>query len=169
MNFDGKTYIPVYSAPSNASKLIPVKTTISGPVNTFKLGNVTYIPKEAVPKEVLPVFKPKKLTPTKVVININGENFVPVKASNNKPVVIEGKTYIPVKKATEKQISSNTPIKPNKEGPIDTFKVGNVTYIPLNVVPKKFTPLFKKKIPVTPTTPTVSRPNNATHVINVNG
>lgn len=73
------------------------------------------------------------------------------------------------KKATEKQISSNTPIKPNKEGPIDTFKVGNVTYIPLNVVPKKFTPLFKKKIPVTPTTPTVSRPNNATHVINVNG
>lgn len=118
---------------------------------------------------MLPVFKPKKFTPTKVVIKINGENFVPVKASNNKPVVIEGKTYIPVKKATEKQISSSTPINPKKEGPIDTFKVGNVTYIPLNVVPKKFTPLFKKNIPVSTTTPTVSRPNNATHVINVNG
>lgn len=118
---------------------------------------------------MLPVFKPKKFTPTKVVININGENFVPVKTSNNKPVVIEGKTYIPVKTATEKEISSNIPIKSNKEGPINTFKVGNVTYIPLNVVPKKFTPLFKKNIPATPTTPTVSRPNNATHVINVNG
>lgn len=118
---------------------------------------------------MLPVFKPKKFTPTKVVIKINGENYVPVKTSDYKPVVIEGKTYIPVKTADEKQIKSNTPINPNKNGPIDTFKVGNTTYIPLNVVPKKFTPLFKKNIPTTPKTPTVSIPNNATHVINVNG
>jgi hypothetical protein len=48
------------------------------------------------------------------------------------------------------------------EGKIDTITVKNVTYIPLNVIPKKFTPAFKnvKK---------VEKPNNPTHVIKING
>ena len=52
---------------------------------------------------------------------------------------------------------------PKVDGKIETIKIKNVTYIPITVVPKIFRPVFKnydvtKKVP-----------NNATHVINVNG
>jgi len=34
------------------------------------------------------------------------------------------------------------PVVPTKEGPINTYKIGNQTYIPLNVVPKVYKPIF---------------------------
>jgi len=116
LKFDGATYIPVYSAPKNSSRLIPVKTTFKGPVNTFKLGNITYIPFKAVPKSMIPIFKPvkKQVASPNPVIKINGLHYVPVKAVNFKPIVIDGVTFIPVKKASQKQIGSSTLISPKK-------------------------------------------------------
>lgn len=83
--------------------MIPVKTTISGPVTTFKLGNITYIPFKAIPKAVINVFKPKqKVAVANPVIKINGNHYVPVKNANLTHIVIEGVTFIPVKLANEK-------------------------------------------------------------------
>lgn len=44
---------------------------------------------------------------------------------------------------------------------VETLKIANVTFIPLNVIPKAYKPAFKDvKIPV--------KPNNPTHEIQVN-
>lgn len=72
---------------------------------------------------------------TNPVIKVNNEHFIPIQNKTLKPVVVEGVTYVPVKKAPENVITS-TPILPNKEGSINTFKINNVTFIPLNIIPK---------------------------------
>jgi hypothetical protein len=72
---------------------------------------------------------------TNPVIKVNNELFIPIQNKTLKPVVVEGVTYVPVKKAPQNVITS-TPILPNKEGPIDTFKINNVTFIPLIIIPK---------------------------------
>jgi hypothetical protein len=60
--------------------LTPVKSAVSGPVNTFKLGNLTYVPLKAIPTAVLDVFKPKQyVAAPNPVIKVNGNNYVPVK------------------------------------------------------------------------------------------
>jgi len=46
------------------------------------------------------------------------------------------------------------PIIPKTTGPIDTFTVGNKTFIPISTIPKTYLPLFKNKT-VAPTQPVV--------------
>jgi len=56
---EGKTYIPVHSAPKNidtTKAIVPLK---EGPIDTFKIGTKTYIPISVIPKENAPVFKNK--------------------------------------------------------------------------------------------------------------
>jgi len=67
-----------------------------------------------------------------------------------KPVEIAGKKYLPVYKAPVDKADSLIPITPKTSAPVDTFKIKNVTYIPAAVIPKKFQPLFKTKVPVKP-------------------
>jgi len=63
--------------------LTPVKSAIPGTVNTFKLGNITYVPLKAIPTPVLDVFKPKQyVAAPNPVIKVNGNNYVPVKNPN---------------------------------------------------------------------------------------
>ena len=69
------------------------------------------------------------------MIRINGQHYVPIHNETVKPIVLEGITYIPVHAASESDNKSSA-INPKKTGHIDTFKVGKITYIPLNVIPK---------------------------------
>jgi hypothetical protein len=52
-----------------------------------------------------------------------------------KPIVVEGVTYIPVHAAPE-SAHKGSAIVPKTSGHIETFKIGKITYIPLNVIPK---------------------------------
>ena len=126
----------------------------------MKIGNITYIPAKVIPKVYRSVFKtkpaPKVATPNKPthVISVNGNHFVPITNQTVKPIKIDGKTYIPVFKAPVDKVSSLKPITPTKSGPVDTFKIGNVHYIPLAIIPKVSSAVFK---PVKK--PTVVAPN----------
>ena len=71
--------------------------------------------------------------------------------------MIEGRVYIPVKIAPKKG-NLHKPIVTNKEGSITTFNFGNKTYIPLDVIPKVYRPVFKYKI-VKAKSPTVFHKN----------
>lgn len=75
------------------------------------------------------------------MIKINDQHFVPVNDKSIKPKVVDGVKYIPVYQAPD-HVNKTSAISPNKPGTINTFKDGNVTYIPLNVVPKVFKPIF---------------------------
>jgi hypothetical protein len=73
------------------------------------------------------------------VIKVNDEVYIPVTSKNIKPITVDGTSYIPVKKAPEYVNKSKAVESPaNQNGNVNTFKVANVTYIPLNAVPKKF-------------------------------
>jgi len=72
------------------------------------------------------------------VINVNGNNYVPVNNKTLKPVEIAGKKYLPVYKAPVDKVDSLIPITPKTSAPVDTFKIKNVTYIPAAVIPRKF-------------------------------
>jgi hypothetical protein len=91
---EGVTYIPVHTAPESVNKssaIVPKKT---GHIDTFKVGKITYIPLNVIPKVHRKIFKPvKKVSPP--VIKINGKFYIPEK-KNAKPIVVEGRTYIPV-------------------------------------------------------------------------
>jgi hypothetical protein len=69
------------------------------------------------------------------VIRINGQHYVPIKNKTVKPIVVEGVTYIPVHAAPE-SAHKGSAIVPKTSGHIETFKIGKITYIPLNVIPK---------------------------------
>ena len=73
----------------------------------------------------------------KIVIKINGGHYIPITHKNVKPIVVEGISYIPVLKAPE-SVNKSAAIASNKNGTINIFKIGNITYIPLNAVPKVF-------------------------------
>jgi len=100
-----------------------------------------------IPKINRAVFKtelkvPAKKPFVKAVIKINGEHFVPIKNKTVKPIVINGVTYIPVQTAPS-HLNKSSAIKPNSNGSVDIFKKGNITYIPLKVIPKVFRAAFK--------------------------
>jgi len=57
----------------------------------------------------------------------------------------------------------NTTITPKVTGPINTFKIGNKTYIPLSVIPKKHSSYFRQ-IPKPAIKPIVVTP-----ILKVNG
>jgi hypothetical protein len=136
----------------------------SGKINTFKVGIITYIPAQVIPKAFKKDFvRAKRVSIKNPVITINGANYEPLKSKTIKPIKVEDRTYVPVKPANPDHISESKPIVPKVEGKINTIKVNNVLYIPITVVPKIFRPVFKNKVVVKKV------PNNATHVINVNG
>ena len=143
----GVTYIPVHTAPESAHKGSVIAPKTSGNIETFKVGKITYIPLNVIPKVYRAVFKPVKKVAAKkssvnTVIRINGEHYVPIKNKTVKPIVVEGVTYIPVHTAPESANKSSA-IVPKKIGHIDTFKVGKITYIPLNIIPKVYRQGFK--------------------------
>lgn len=82
MRIDGKTFVPVKAAPVQVDTSSPVKPKIQGPINTFNIGNHTYIPLRAIPKLHRAVFIPKNETkrtaPITTVIKVNGDNFIPI-------------------------------------------------------------------------------------------
>jgi hypothetical protein len=148
------TYIPVQTAPESANKSSAIVPNKTGHIDTFKVGKITYIPLNVIPKVHRAVFKPVKIVAAKkssvnTVIRINGEDFIPIKNKTVKPIVVEGATYIPVQTAPESANKSSA-IVPNKTGHIDTFKVGKITYIPLNIIPKVHRQAFKTVKKVTP-------------------
>ena len=156
---DGVTYVPVKIPAPTRNITRTITPTKQGKIDTFKIGEITYIPIKVIPKDDRKIFNP--FTAPKVIININGNHYVPITDKTVKPVVVDGKTYIPVKVAPESANKTNA-IVPKKTGPIDTFKIGNTTFIPMNVIPKVFRPLFKTKIPT-------KAPTKGTPVITING
>ena len=77
-----KFFVPV--KPANPAKhdlesAITAKTKPNVPVNTFKIGNLTYIPLKAVPKCYRSTFKTVKppSPPTKAIL-INGKSYAPI-------------------------------------------------------------------------------------------
>ena len=145
---DGKTYIPVHPAPESANKTNAIVPKTNGTVNTFKIGNKTYIPVSVIPKVFRPMFKNKVPAPvvpkSTPVIAINGEHYIPITNETVKHITFDGVTYIPVHKAPE-TLQINKTIAPKSKGPINTFKIGEKTYIPISVIPKVFRPAFKNK------------------------
>lgn len=107
-----------------------------------------------IPKVYKPIFsfkvKPVKgAAPTKV-ISINGEHYIPIVNQTIKPIIVEGKQYIPVHKAPE-TLDVQHPIQPKVQGKINTFTIGNKTYIPLQAIPKTYRSIFKPVVKKTPT------------------
>lgn len=93
-----------------------------------------------IPKVHHAAFRPHKLHKPKVVITINGNHFIP-SPHKVKTIDIEGRKYIPVYAAPE-HVNKTNSILPTKEGTIHTLKIENKTYIPVDVIPKVFRPLF---------------------------
>ena len=142
-----------------SSAIIP---KVQGKINTFKIGNYTYIPLVVVPKVYRPIFKTVvKSKPPTIVIKVNGKVYAPLTHITVKPVTIDGITYIPVHKTNDTK-NVNTTIVPEVEGKINTFKIGNHTYIPLQIIPKVHSAVFKNKIAP------VKKPNVITPIIKIN-
>lgn len=79
----------------------PVIPTKEGPINTYKIGNQTYIPLNVVPKVYKPIFqnKPVKVTPKTVSttdIKVNDKFYKPFTSGVHKTVTVDGIKYIPV-------------------------------------------------------------------------
>lgn len=142
----GVTYIPVRAAPKSAKRSSAISPKTTSHIDTFKIKNITYIPLSVVPKVYRAVFKPtKKVVPkktSKTIIKINGEHYTPIKKKSVKPIVVNGITYIPVHTAPN-NANKKSAIVPKTKGHIDTFKIGEITYIPLNVIPKVHRTVFK--------------------------
>lgn len=71
--------------------MIKTPTNITGKVDTFKVGNISYIPKNVIHEDYRQIFKPKVVkspVQSKPVITINGEQFVPANNKTYKPIVI---------------------------------------------------------------------------------
>jgi len=104
LTIHGVKYIPVYPAPKHIDTSKAIVNENEGSINTFKVGNKTYIPLSIVPKlhtavfrnKVAPVNSTRKIT---TVITVNGNNFVPINNRTVKPVTLDGVTYLPVHKA----------------------------------------------------------------------
>ena len=168
ISFEGITYIPVHPAPKyvDTSKAI-INENECSITNTFKIGSKTYIPISVIPKVYRAIFK-NKVRPANItrkittVISINGNHFVPITNKTVKPIVLEGVTYLPVHKAPY-YLNVKKPISPKVEGHINTFAFGNITYIPIHVIPKTYLPIFKN-IPVKATPKSVNK-----YEISING
>jgi hypothetical protein len=63
-------------------------------------------------------------------------------------VIVDNVKYIPVKKAPE-NTDTSTPINPKtSEKPVNTFKIGDKTYVPEKMIPKVFKTAFEVSKPV---------------------
>lgn len=81
---------------------------------------------------------PPKSTPNNAthVISVNNKQYVPITNKTVKPIVIVNTTFVPVYTAPKNKVDTLIPITPKKEGPVETFSVGKVTYIPKDIIPK---------------------------------
>jgi len=75
------------------------------------------------------------------VISVNGNNYKPVTNQNVKPVVIEGVKYVPV--TVVSPTKNVTPVV--KKEDVNTFKIGNTTFVPSTVIPVVYQPSFENK------------------------
>ena len=162
----GIKYIPVRVATKAHNISTAISTTFDGKVNTFKFGNKTYIPLAVIPKAYKAVFT-HKITPLvkpvpRIVLKVNDSHYVPLLNSKVKPITKNNVTYIPVREIIDKKSIKN-PIASKQKGDVIVFKIGNYSYIPLNVVPKVYAPIFKNR----PVAATKENANN--HVIKING
>jgi len=160
---DGVTYIPVKLAGKNLNTNHSIVPDADGHVNTFKVGNQLYIPLSVVPNVYAPIFRNRIVpvnnhTVSKTVIQINGQHFVPITDKKHKQVILGGITYVPVHSASASH-DTTTPIVANKK--VNTFQVGEITYVPLVVIPKVYRAVFNYK--VTPIK------KSSTPVIKING
>ena len=93
------------------------------------------MPTAIIPKLLLPLYK--KATP---VVKVGEKFYVPVKNQTVVPLSVDGVKYIPVNLASPAKFNFNSAItaktKPNVT--VNTFKIGNLTYIPLKAVPKVY-------------------------------
>ena len=143
---NGTSYIPVHKVKSSAGKSV-ISVNSPKKVNTFTVGEITYIPAHVVPKVYKPLFKFKVLPYKKPVvptttIRINGEHYIPITNQTVKPVVIKGIKYIPVHSAPD-TLEIHHPIIPKTNKKTYTLNIGGKTYIPLSVIPKVFESVFK--------------------------
>ena len=99
------------------------------------------MPLKAIPKKHHAAFRPIVKRNPLVAINVDGKLYKPVDQKNVKPVDKNGVTYLPVKEVKNPKKITN-PIKSESTGPVHTFKVGNITYIPSTVVPNTYAPIF---------------------------
>jgi len=70
--------------------LKPVTPVKSGNITIYKVGPITYIPENVIPKEALKEFESCKtvVSPKNPVISVNGDLFVPIKNKTIQPVKI---------------------------------------------------------------------------------
>ena len=135
------TYIPVEHVDvENLNKSRIIVPKVHGKVEAIKVGNVYYIPLSVIPKAYRPAFRNKvivKSIPNNSthVINVNGKNYVPVNNQTLRPVIIGGIKYLPVYKAPASKLDSLLPITAKNSEHVDTFKIKNITYIPVTVIP----------------------------------
>lgn len=121
---------------------------------------MTFIPLNVIPKAYKPAFKDVKLPvkPNNVTheIKINDQHFVPIKNKTVYPITVNGTKYIPVYTAPAHKLDELKPVAPTKSGRISTFKVGPITYIPADVIPKEAQKVFVPVKKVSPKNPVIS-------------
>jgi hypothetical protein len=120
-------------------------------ISTIKIANNTYIPISVVPKVYRPLFTfkvrplvksaPKPITRT---IKVNGDFYVPITNKTVKPIELDGVKYVPVRSCPQ-NIVIKKPVDAKSKGKVNTFKIGEETYIPLKVIPKSYKPIFLNK------------------------
>jgi len=101
---------------------------------------------KVVPKVYKAIFENIKVPVTNTTlkttaIKINGNLYKPVVNETHKQVVVAGVTYIPVHKSKAND-TIKTKIEINQQGKVNTFNIGNKTYIPLKCVPKSYAGVF---------------------------
>ena len=75
------------------------------------------------------------------MISVNGNNYKPVTNPSVKPVVVDGVKYVPV--TVVSPTKSVTPVV--KKEDVNTFKIGNTTFVPATVIPVVYQPSFENK------------------------
>lgn len=73
---------------------------------------------------------------------MNDKYFVPITKDKAKTIKVDGIDYFPVKQAPT-NVNKDNAIIPKNYGKINTFKIGEDTYVPLNVIPVVFRKAFK--------------------------
>jgi len=83
--------------------------------------------------------EPSKPTPQTeckepVYIRVNGDVYAPIYNKTVKSLVVEGITYIPVYTAP-KSTDTSSALIPTTSGKVEIIKIGEITYIPIRVIP----------------------------------
>lgn len=91
---------------------------------------------------------------------MNDKYFVPITGDKAKTIKVDGVEYLPVKPAPS-NVNKDIAIIPKNYGSINTFKIGEDTFIPLNVIPVVYRKAFKVE-PSQPAQPSESKPTTQT-------